>query len=232
MIWYRLANEPLSSSPAVSPWGTAWETGSAIVPLESGNSARAWVSSLNPLAQMPPNAQAPGAVVVRSGWSTSDRPAWMPGGREALDRFLRACPAGGEVWLWPAADHVLSDVPSIVGFLRRHAESDTGPRVRLLFDPASLLAPSMLPRAGDHLARMFEALAAHPATAAIVLANVVPGSDLEGSRLTAWHAGAIGARVLAERVREFAPPASSVVLIDERLDEQIEALVAHGLRPA
>ena len=135
------------------------------------------------------------------------------------------------MWLWPAVDHVLSDVPSITGFLRRHAEGvgTPGPRVRLLFDPASMLAPSMLARAEDHLSRVFEALAAHPATAAVLLANLSPGSDVEGARLVAWHAGAIGPRLLADLVRAHVSRDAEIVLIDDRLGEQVEAMRGRGI---
>lgn len=234
MIWYRLARE-LPSTPATgSVWLKDWAVGSAVVPLDDrlAPGVRAWVSSLNPLADPPPSTPPAGPVVLRSGWSTDDRPAWMPGGRESLDAFLRAIPAGAEVWLWPAADHALSDVPSIAGFLRRHAQVAGGPRVRLLFDPASLLAPSMLARADDHLSRMFEALAAHPSTGAILLANIAPGSDIEGSRLTPWHAGAIGVKVLADLLRAHAPPDAAIVLMDDRVNEQAWALAAMGLGAA
>ncbi len=102
--------------------------------------------------------------------------AWMPASRGRFtawcDRVERwAAAMGAEPVIWPVATGVISDVPSVMTFLRAR------PRWRLLFDPVGLLTHSMLPRAEEHVTRLFQALGQHPALIATVLSGAEAGSD-------------------------------------------------------
>lgn len=110
--------------------------------------------------------EVPGIIFVRSGWPGPDSlPAWMPGqrarammGLAAMERVAR----GRTLCLWPRATDAISDIPSILSFMRAHAAWT------FLLDPAALLTPEMQPHAEDHATRMLEALGDHPAMIALV----------------------------------------------------------------
>lgn len=159
------------------PGPTAWRwcgriTGPGAVP--------ALVSGLS-ITDAPPE-PSPGAQAVVVGCAASadaDDPAeaslasWGPRGRAAMDAGLaawieRARVGGWELWLRPDARGLVSDAPTVLGLLRRHA----GSPLRLFLEPAALLTPSMIPRAEDHLRRVCEALAGHEATAAVLVTNL------------------------------------------------------------
>lgn len=134
----------------------------------------------------------------------------MPAARErfaASIATLEAVP--GEYWLWPSADGVLSDVPSTGSFFR----SREGGKLRLFLDPVSMLTRDMLPKAEDHLTRIFSALAG--LAAAILLANVEPLGSVEGVQLSPLTRGVLSPRVMVELWREFGPAGTPVVVLDE-----------------
>jgi hypothetical protein len=123
-------------------------------------------------------------AVVRSGWLGEEPTAgeipdvrmWMGEGWAALDgacdRFAAVVGERGMTpCLWPRAGDMLSDAQGCLTFLRRR-ESAGRARLELLLDPCGLLTASMFRRAEEHLARVFEALGAHPMVAAVVLSNV------------------------------------------------------------
>lgn len=102
------------------------------------------------------------AVIVRSGWSADEsQPSWMPGPRAraiaGLDAFLAGVPEALVPVLWPRAEDSLSDVPSVLTFLRGRA------RWRLLLDVAALIPDENDPRAPDLAVRIIDALGGHPA---------------------------------------------------------------------
>lgn len=114
----------------------------------------------------PETLEVPGVLFVRSGWPGPDSPpAWMPAqrtkammGLEALERVAH----GRTLCLWPRATDAVSDIPSILAFMRAH------PAWKLLLDPAALMTPDMQTRADDHGLRMLEALRDHPALIGLV----------------------------------------------------------------
>ena len=101
-------------------------------------------------------------------------------GLEALERMAH----GRKLVLWPRATDAVSDVPSILTFLRGH------PGWEFMLDPMALMTEEMLPRRMEHAMRMLEALGAHPALAGLV----VPEDDDLGDY---WG---YATRVLPERV--------------------------------
>lgn len=221
----RMTREFLATPPS------GWRVSDAIV--DEGGEVRAWVSAMDPLRDAAPAGHAGGALVLLSGGAgrVMDasgateaeaelvRPAWMPGSRDRFGAFARDLALrGGEYWFWPRCDHALSDVPSVQTFLRAH------PGFGLLFDPVALLAASMLERAEEHLARLFESLGSHECTRAIVLANIAPGSEIEGVRASPLHRGVVRPRLLVELWREHCGAETPVVLLDEELTEQRQVL--------
>lgn len=111
--------------------------------------------------------EVPGVIFVRSGWPGPESPpAWMPAqrakammGLEALERVSH----GRALCLWPRATDAVSDIPSILLFLRAH------PAWKFMLDPAALMTPEMEPRAEDHAERMLEALAGHPGLLSLIM---------------------------------------------------------------
>jgi hypothetical protein len=91
----------------------------------------------------------------------------MPDLDAALDRALASLPPASTLCLRPAADSVLSDVPTTLGLLRRFES-----RVELLLAPADLIAPAMLPHSSDHLIRILSAFESHPAVRGIILEDL------------------------------------------------------------
>jgi hypothetical protein len=109
-----------------------------------------------------------GTIVLRS-LVKGDAPAWLPASRRAWDDRLALLTALAQrhavrPLLWPHAQDVVSDVPGIVTFCRAQPtpHDDTAPAADrgwgVLLDPAALLTPDMLTNAGDHLARVRDAL--------------------------------------------------------------------------
>ena len=109
-------------------------------------------------------------VVIRSGWvEGGSRPAWMPASR---GRFRERCEAlealGGEWWIWPRWNHVLSDVPSVQTFFRERSAEKT--RWGLVLDVMGLLSDEMRGVAAmDHVERIVTALGTHPALRGVIL---------------------------------------------------------------
>lgn len=198
---------------------TGWRVSDALV--DDAGVVRAWVSAINPLHdEIPMRSWGSGAMIAMSGAGRADElPAWMPRARERFAQAARSLAAlGGDLWIWPRSDHTLSDVPSVLTFLRAHE------RVGLLLDPGAMLSPTMLANADDHLARIFEALGPHPQTRAVVLANIAPGSEIEGVRVAPLHRGVLRPKRIIELWREHCPADMPVVLLDEELTEQRNAL--------
>jgi hypothetical protein len=89
----------------------------------------------------------------------------------------------------------VSDVPSTLGFLRAR------PPWRLVLNPAAMLAPSMLPRAEEHLERIADVLAGHPRLAGVIVPAAGPlGTMVKRVVLPLVGAGAWVARAAEERL--------------------------------
>jgi hypothetical protein len=138
---------------------------------------------------------------------------WMPTGRAAFESAcarLRdaAARSGATILLRPHARHALSDAPSS----RRWADTWRSQHMGLLFDPASLFEPAMLPDAADHLPRLFEALG--PACDAILLASAQADPDADApTRLVPLGEGALDPAQLAALAAQWAPEHTPVITL-------------------
>ncbi len=166
-------------------------------------------------------------IVLRSGWTApgSERPAWLPrvsGGLHAFCDLAAGWPSDAPVWLWPAFDHVLSDVPGVRAFFERRGTERFG----LVLDAASMLAPSMIPDAEDHVGRIMEAFGSHRATRVALMGNLEPAAvgDATGSMLAPVHRGVLSSTMLAAALRRWVAPAVPVALLDDDVPAQVAAL--------
>lgn len=165
-----------------------------------------------------------------SGWLPSAEnggvPTWGPAGRRAFDQWCTRltqtlAEAGGSVWVRPHARHVLSDTPSCADFLRRHASA----HLKLLLDPAGMLTSAMLARADEHVERALSAFAGNPGIGAVMLTNVVRGSETELAPAPI-HRGLVDGSELARIVRAAVPEHVPLVLLDGELEDQMRLLNA------
>ena len=149
---------------------------------------------------------------TRAGWVT------LIAACESLLPELRR--RGVDLCLRPHARHILSDAQGCLTLLRGN------PDVRLLLDPGSMLAGSMLPRIEDHLTRIFEALGEHPAVAAVVLANVrlLDPKDEDALILCPLHRGLIDPELLLRTWQAHCPPQLPCVLLEEEFEAQAAML--------
>lgn len=150
------------------------------------------------------------AAAVRT-WSVAGREAW------AARRAVLAA-RGGPWWLRAAAGDVLSDVQGMLNEARSWRE---GAPWRVLLDPVALLTPAMLDAAEEHVARAVDALATHPATAALVLTNAVAGVDDRGRAVVVpspLHTGVLGPEFLTRAAA--AAGATPVVLVGREVAAQ------------
>jgi len=101
----------------------------------------------------------PTRVVVWSGTNAEelfapDPTSWMPAGRERFERFVDAAldsmSDGVRLLVRTHARHVLSDIPTVRTFATGREDAPVG----VLLDPASMLEPSMIDHADDHLERI------------------------------------------------------------------------------
>jgi hypothetical protein len=175
-------------------------------------------------------------IVCWSGWPGDDAPpgsgtfprdfrTWTPAGRAALASACKTwrtalSPRGVQLCLRPHARHILSDVQGTLAFLRSH------PDLHLVLDPASLFAASMLQRAEDHLARIFESLGSHRTTVALLLANVerCDPDDPDALRPAPLRRGLIDPALILRLWREHIPPTLPVALLDAEFQAQAALL--------
>lgn len=129
---------------------------------ESGRVSAIW-SEVNLLSHAVPAARG-GTVIVWSGWLGDDPwerdpRAWLPSSYDMLAKRLSAAREGleatGTRWLIrPHARHVLNDPQRCVRFVAEFG----GPTFGLALDPVSMLEPSMMEKAEDHVGRIVERL--------------------------------------------------------------------------
>ncbi|MGD9791532.1 MAG: hypothetical protein AB7Q00_13230 [Phycisphaerales bacterium] len=150
--------------------------------IRRGGEVVAWVSGANVLAEtfdprtfghdsIPRESSGDATpMVIRSGWvEDGSTPAWLPASRGLFRERCDALEArGGEWWIWPRWDHVLSDVPSVQTFFR---ERSTGTaRWGLILDVMGLLSAEMRGTAAvDHVERIVSALATHPSLRGVIM---------------------------------------------------------------
>lgn len=183
------------------------------------------------LAPVPDALPLPGAprLIIRTGFLPDedhpDRPdprTWGPRGWEALEAALRPYLArdGARILLRPAHTDVLSDAPSCIRFLDRREQwgADAGERLGILLDPAAMIAPSMIPTAEDHIARILEIVANRPGVDGVVAANIEIRDDAPAP--TPLHRGSIPPARLAALFRANVPAATPLILTDVELEKQ------------
>jgi sugar phosphate isomerase/epimerase len=202
-------------------------SGGVIAPRGGGGARAAGVEG-DPLAESDPAGWAASAVkaaaavpgrrvVAWSGTLAEDGPfgrdprTWMRPGREALRAFCAAVrgpllDAAARVALRPHARHVLSDAASCLRYLDEFGE---GP-LELALDPASMLEPSMLADAEDHLERALSALAGR--SVMVLVHDVRPrGADLAAVPL---GEGVLPRDAVWRLLAAHVPPQTPVVLLE------------------
>lgn len=105
--------------------------------------------------------------------------------------------AGGTLLVVPTWNGVISDIPTTVQFLKERPSE----RLGLVLEPASMLAPSMLPNLPDHLARLYGAAAMLPGVEGVIVSNLRQGEDGEVEVCEAER-GLIGDGLLSPMVRQ------------------------------
>lgn len=166
-------------------------------------------------------------VVVRSGRpeARDDTEVWklrMGGAMKAFDEALEAAlagwpenwPRGGKICVRPHAEDVVSDVPGTLGVLRRFGE-----RVDVLVAPGDLITAEMVKHAGDHAARIANALVEQPGVVGVVLEDVAAVDGRVEAR--APGAGAIGERGWREIWRVVKGSGKRVVLTELATEERM-----------
>lgn len=105
------------------------------------------------------------STAIRSIPGTEDGPVWLPAPRAAFARACDALAHESDAWIWPTQQCPVSDVPSLRSFL------EARPAWRFLLDPVGMLTPEMLPRADDHLMRIFLALGGRRELGAVLICD-------------------------------------------------------------
>lgn len=187
-----------------------------------GVNAGAWTGA-NPLVtetSVPPDVD--GLWITPSGRLEMPHRTWGREGQAVFEAWLGSL-AGvrsprSRVRIRPHHEDVLSDLQRCLGFLRAMHEG-----AGLAFDPAALIAPSMLPYAADHMARVAETLGAMPGLDLMVLTNLEQGADglLTPSPL---HRGALDGALLATVAQEAARRGTGIALVGVEVEAQIELL--------
>ncbi len=203
--------------------------GARIVPVAGGTSFATFLEGniLSPEWRLP--APLARRVAAWSGWSDDAEESgvgtWGPRGRAefraACGRLEPALRAGGATMLLrPSSSRVLSDAPSCAEFLRARAGLTFG----LLLDAASMLTPSQLPRAEEHVERIL-AVCGLGGVGGVVLANVEAGDTTDGRvRLSPISRGVLRPEFLADQARRAIPAGTPIVLLEADLEAQLSLL--------
>lgn len=178
-------------------------------------------------------------VVLPSGWIAAAEPdgdgvdfrTHSGAGYTQLEEVLAALRGvtSPSLCLHPSAGHVLSDIPSCLMFLRGRSGAD----VQLLLDPMAMMTAEMAPRADEHVERVLESLADHPAVAGVVVANgeVVNEEGRDRLRAVGVHRAEgviLDSRALLGMVSKHARPGLDWVILDEAVEEQQELIRMYG----
>jgi hypothetical protein len=159
-------------------------------------------------------------VTIEGAASGGAFESWGPAGRARLDATLRglidlARARNLEVWVRPAAESLVSDLPTLVQLARRH-EADP---IRILLEPAALLTDTMLATADDFVERCAEAVVPMSAVVAVLVTNTGGKPVQEGP---------ISRRALAGLWRAALAHRKPVALRGERVEEQRRWLGVDG----
>lgn len=133
---------------------------------------------------------------------------WGPAGRRRLDEVCAntqaiAARSGVRPLLFPSADGVLSDIPSIATFARAQGVAGIG----LVLEPMAMLTEGMLERAEDHLHRLLSLVGEAVGIEAVVLSNV-ERTGARGLRPCGLMAGILDPGMLARVIGGFRGPLS------------------------
>lgn len=157
----------------------------------------------------------PGFLADEDDPGAPDPRTWGPRGWDALIEGVDTLVAQSTatILLRPVAGHVVSDAPSCLRFLRLTSERwNTGDvRVGVALDAAAMLAPSMVPLASDHLARILEIVAGEPGVAAVYATNVAADGNL--CRTTPLAEGVVPAEELAALLRHHVPASTPLIVV-------------------
>lgn len=127
--------------------------------------------------------------------------------------------------LRPRAQHVLSDAPSCLTFLR----SSVSEGVRIVLDPMAMMTASMTPRAEEHVERVLSVLAGHPSVVAVMAANArVAGGRVVPIGLHRGDEAVMDSRRLIAMVSEHARPELDWIVLEEEVAKQKEMLRMYG----
>lgn len=140
-----------AAGPAIAGSGATWSARS-LLSAEAGANTRTtreivWSGSF--------------AEVEGGGLFDEDPRTWGIKGWDAMrERIEARGGAGNGLVIRSHARHVVSDVPGCRRLLESSWSVERG--VSLCYDPASMLSPTMMDRAEDHLRRMYEAIELFP----------------------------------------------------------------------
>lgn len=179
-----------------------------------------------------------GRLVTWSGWFAGDEEdetsaAMRTHGQDGHRRLSEVVEGsagvlrghGVQLCLRPRAEHVLSDAPSCLTFLR----SGAGEMVRLVLDPMAMMTASMMPRAEEHVGRVLSALAGHPSVAAVMVANArVAGGRVVPIGLHRGDDAVMDSRRLIAMVSEHVRPELDWIVLEDDVVKQREMLRMYG----
>jgi hypothetical protein len=151
---------------------------------------------------------------------------WMKAGQDAFASFCDDISPqlerhGMTLCLQPHARHVLSDAQSCARFARVRS----GQPFAIAFSPASLLETSMMNQLEDHLRRAFEVLSALGDASPMLMLYDVAEENLQPLPL---GRGVLPRALIHSLLEQYVNSELPVVLLPERIDEQLEWL--GGLR--
>ncbi|MBM44001.1 MAG: hypothetical protein CMJ36_03180 [Phycisphaerae bacterium] len=138
---------------------------------------------------------------------------WIEQGWQRLEELLPSCSSRG--LLRPHAQHLASDVPSTRLLIEKTAPLGLG----LGLGPASMLVPSMLEDAHDHLVRLLEGLG--PACSMVLLEDL----DESGGPVIAGQ-GILPGKLLGELIAEHVPVNVPVVASGSSIEHVLDWLEA------
>ena len=138
---------------------------------------------------------------------------WIREGWDHLEKILPACTS--RCLLRPHACHLASDVPSTRLLLEKTAPLGIG----VALGPASMLVPSMLEDASDHLIRLLEGLG--PACQMVILEDL----DEAGSPRPAGE-GILPGKLLGQVIADHVPAAVPVIASAHSIEHIIDWLEA------
>ncbi len=178
-----------------------------------------------------------GKVIMSSGGLDEEAPfardprAWSPAALDDLVAQAKSClrmHTGCDLILRPHARHILGDLNRCNRYTRDHSHM-ARPSLGFALDPASLLEPSMLPSAQDHLARSFAILAKR--SDLLILTGLHPpapdwSDDPDSLPLEACpcDVGVLDPVVIGRLIREHCPIELPILLPFSGTDSQLAAL--------